>query len=243
VSGLISLVKVNEWRVPVRTFFIGVGGIFGYHFLIFLAYKYAPIVEANLLNYLWPLLIVILSPLVLPSYRLKQHHLIGAFIGLFGAALILTEGKLSISETNLLGYLFAVSASLVWSMYSLLTKRVPPFPTAAIGGFCIVSGILSLIIYFIGAWSTRIYSPTFIEWISMICLGLGPMGSAFFLWDKSLKEGDPRIVGSLSYLTPLLSTLWLIFIGDKQISVVSGLAMALLIFGSFIGSIDLLKKV
>ena len=106
-----------------------------------------------------------------------------------------------------------------------------------------MSGILSLIIYFIGAWNARIYSPTVIEWISMICLGLGPMGSAFFLWDKSLKEGDPRIVGSLSYLTPLLSTLWLIFVGDKQISVVSGLAMALLIFGSLIGSMDLLKKV
>jgi drug/metabolite transporter (DMT)-like permease len=243
VSGLISLVKVKEWRVPVRTFLIGVGGIFGYHFLIFLAYKYAPIIEANLLNYLWPLLIVILSPLFLPAYRLRPHHVIGAFIGLSGASLIITEGKLVISGTNLLGYLFAAAAALVWSTYSLLTKRVPSFPTAAIGGFCLVSGVISLIIYFIGAWSSRVYSPSVVEWISMICLGLGPMGSAFFLWDKSLKEGDPRIVGSLSYLTPLLSTLWLIFIGDKQISVVSGLAMALLIFGSIIGSMDLLKKV
>jgi drug/metabolite transporter (DMT)-like permease len=243
VSGLLSLVKISEWKVPARTFFIGVGGIFGYHFLIFLAYKYAPIVEANLLNYLWPLLIVILSPLFLPSYKLKVHHVIGAFIGLLGAVLIITEGKLVIAGTNLMGYIFAAAAALVWSTYSLLTKRVPSFPTAAIGGFCLVSGILSLVIYFIEVWGSGVYSPSIVEWISMIFLGLGPMGSAFFLWDKSLKEGDPRIVGSISYLTPLLSTFWLLLIGDKLINIVSGLAMILLIFGSIVGSMDLWKKI
>jgi len=70
----------------------------------------------------------------------------------------------------------------------------------------------------------------------MILLGLGPMGSAFFLWDKALKEGDPRAIGSITYLTPLLSTLWLIIAGGKKLTWTSATAIVLLITGAYIGS-------
>src|SRR5439155_282145 len=41
---------------------LGVYGLFAYHFCLFLALRLAPPIEANLINYLWPLLIVVLSP-------------------------------------------------------------------------------------------------------------------------------------------------------------------------------------
>src|SRR3979411_1061285 len=47
---------------------VGVGGLFGYHALYFLALRFAPPAEAGLLNYLWPLLIVLFSSL-LPGAR------------------------------------------------------------------------------------------------------------------------------------------------------------------------------
>ena len=56
---------------------VGVGGLFGYHALYFLALRFAPPAEAGLLNYLWPLLIVLFSSL-LPGERLAPHHIIGA---------------------------------------------------------------------------------------------------------------------------------------------------------------------
>src|SRR5512141_9331 len=65
IGGLVGLVRVREWAIPARTFALGVGGIFGYHALFFLALRHAPAVEANLLQYLWPLLIVALSPVYL----------------------------------------------------------------------------------------------------------------------------------------------------------------------------------
>jgi len=52
VSGLLSSPRYREWRLPAGTWLVGIGGIFGYHFLIFTSFKYAPVVEANLLNYL-----------------------------------------------------------------------------------------------------------------------------------------------------------------------------------------------
>jgi drug/metabolite transporter (DMT)-like permease len=57
----------RQWRVPASTLALGVYGLFGFHFLLFIALRNAPPVEANLVNYLWPLLIVVLAPLFLPG--------------------------------------------------------------------------------------------------------------------------------------------------------------------------------
>ncbi len=242
VSGLIGLVKVKSWKVPLSTLFIGVGGIFGYHFLLFMAFRLAPAVEANLLNYLWPLSIVMLSPIFLKGYRLRLHHVAGALTGLAGAFFIVTGGKLRLDAANLPGYALAILAALVWAAYSLLTKRIRPFSTAAVGGFCLASGILSLVLFALetGAGGSM-PALSARDWLFLVLLGIGPMGAAFFTWDAALKRGDPRIIGSLSYLTPLLSTLNLIIFGGRRLSAVSALAMVLIIAGAVLGSLDLLR--
>jgi drug/metabolite transporter (DMT)-like permease len=53
----------SQWRIPLRTLALGVYGLFAYHFLLFIALRHAPPVEANLVNYLWPLFIVVLARL------------------------------------------------------------------------------------------------------------------------------------------------------------------------------------
>lgn len=63
-----------QWRIPARTLALGVYGLFAYHFLLFIALRHAPPVEANLVNYLWPLLIVVLAPVVLPGVALRLHR-------------------------------------------------------------------------------------------------------------------------------------------------------------------------
>jgi drug/metabolite transporter (DMT)-like permease len=68
------------------------------------------------------------------------------------------------------------------------------------------------------------------------------MGGAFYAWDASLKRGDPRVIGALSYLTPLLSTLNLVILGGKRLTAVSAAAMALIVAGAVVGSLDLIKS-
>jgi drug/metabolite transporter (DMT)-like permease len=246
VSGLTGAVRLRQWRVPWRTFAVGVGGIFGYHFLFFSAFQYAPPVEANLINYLWPLLIVLLSPLALPGYTLRPHHLLGALVGLSGAALIITGGRFSLDMAHLQGYLLAAGAALTWALYSLLTKRLPPFPTAAVGGFCLASGLLSLGAFLVnqsgsGLGSLSLPEISRSEALALLLLGAGPMGAAFFTWDAALKGGDPRVIGALAYLTPLCSTLILAFGGGRTLSWSSGLAMLLITGGALLGSLELLR--
>jgi drug/metabolite transporter (DMT)-like permease len=242
VCGLVSAVRVKDWRVPWQTFAIGAGGIFGYHFLYFTAFQFAPAVEANLINYLWPLLIVVLSPLFLPAYPLQRHHLWGAGLGLLGAALIVTGGRLALDMENLTGYLLAAGAALAWSSYSLLSKQLPPFPTAAVGSFCLVSGVISLGIFFLSPnpWAA-VTGLVVRDWVNLILLGAGPMGAAFFTWDAALKRGDPRIIGSLAYLTPMTSTLVLVAVGRQPLTWVAVAAMVLIVLGAAVGSQDLLQ--
>src|SRR5438270_465924 len=82
---------VSALRQPLVAWVVGVGGLFGYHALYFLALRFAPPAEAGLLNYLWPLLIVLFSSL-LPGERLLAHHIIGALLGLAGTVLLLMGG-------------------------------------------------------------------------------------------------------------------------------------------------------
>jgi drug/metabolite transporter (DMT)-like permease len=244
VGGLVGLLRVKDWKVPLSTLAVGVGGIFGYHALLFTAFRLAPAVEVNLLQYLWPLLIVVLSPVYLRGYRLARHHVIGSILGLVGAGLVITGGQLNLDLANLPGYLLALAAAFPWSSYSLLTKRIRPFPTGAVGGFCLASGILSLGLFALETRLSGAPMPSISgrEWVFLLLLGVGPMGAAFYTWDAALKRGDSRVIGALAYLTPLLSTLNLVLLGGKQLSRVSLAAMGLIVLGAVVGSLDLFRR-
>lgn len=208
VGSLIALplsrFDLRRWRVPASTLAMGVYGLFGFHFLLFIALRHAPPVQANLVNYLWPLGIVVMAPLLLPGVTLSTRHVIAALIGFAGAVLaILGRSDGTTGATWAWGYLPALGSAFIWATYSLLTKRVAAFPTAAIGGFAAASGALSLLCHVLLEPSVALSAR---DWTLIALLGLGPLGGAFFLWDAALKRGDPRQIGVLSFLTPLLST-------------------------------------
>jgi drug/metabolite transporter (DMT)-like permease len=243
ISGLVSMVRIRDWKVPLKTLAVGIGGLFGYHFFYFTALQHAPAVEANLINYLWPLLIVILSPVFLPAFPLRLNHVVGAVIGLCGAGLIVTGGRIHLDTVNLNGYLYAALAALIWANYSLLTKRLPVFSTGAVGSFCFFSGLISLGIYFLQAGSFTVFTGLNLhQWIFLILLGMGPLGAAFFVWDAALKRGDPRVIGALAYFTPLLSTINLVLLGGYSITWVSAAAVVLIISGAVIGSLGMVRR-
>ena len=198
--------------LPWRTLALGVYGLFGFHFLLFIALRHAPPVQANLVNYLWPLGIVLLAPVLLPGARLRPLHVVAALIGFGGAALAILGGAADIGgQTDAgglqWGYVAAAASAFVWATYSLLTQRVAAFPTAAVGVFGLASGLLSLACHALLEPAVELDTHALLR---IAALGLGPLGGAFYLWDAALKRGDPRQIGLLSFLTPLLSTLGLL---------------------------------
>lgn len=187
----------------------GVGGLFGYHALYFAALALAPAVEANLLNYLWPLLIVLLSAPIL-GLRLGPRRLAGVALGFAGCVVLVGAGA-SFPAGAALGFASAVGCAAVWAVYSVTSKRMAAVPTDALAGFCIATALLSGPAHL--AFETTVV-PDARQWLAVALLGAGPLGAAFFLWDAGMKRGDPRLLGTLAYAVPVASTLLLVAAGE-----------------------------
>jgi drug/metabolite transporter (DMT)-like permease len=233
IGSVPSWPLARQWRVPAGTLALGLYGLFGYHLLLFIALRHAPAVEANLVNYLWPLLIVVLAPVVLPGLRLRAVHAIAAVMGFAGAAVAILGSAQHVGATWSWGYLPAFGSAVMWATYSLATRRVPPFPTAAIGLFGVVSGLLSLLCHALVEPAATLVAR---DWLLVGMMGLGPLGAAFFLWDKALKLGDPRQIGILSYVTPLASTLLLMLVTGRAWHWSIALAALLIIGAALLGA-------
>ena len=225
--------SAKQWRVPPATLALGVYGLFGFHFLLFIALRLAPPVEANLVNYLWPLLMVVLAPLFLPQMKLRALHVLAGLLGFAGAAVAILGAGSTTSRAWSWGYLPAFASAFIWASYSLGTRRVRPFPTAAIGLFGLLSGLLSLLCHAVLEPAAALTAR---DWILIAAMGLGPLGAAFFLWDRALKTGDARHIGILSYLTPLLSTALLVALTGRAFSQAIAVAAVMIIGAAILGT-------
>ncbi|NQD36030.1 DMT family transporter [Permianibacter sp. IMCC34836] len=231
IGALVSLPHWRQWRVPWPTFLLGSSALFGYHLLLFLALRWAPPVSANLINYLWPLLIVLLSPLFDRRLRLGRYSLLAALLGFAGAAVaILSRPSATGTDGAPLGYLLALLAAIIWASYSQLLRRLPPFSSWAVGGFALAAGLASLLSHAVLEPAAVISSHDAVRLLTLLLvLGFGPMGLAFVLWDRAMKQADPRQVGVLSYATPVLSTTLLLLVTGEPLTLAIAMATALVV--------------
>jgi drug/metabolite transporter (DMT)-like permease len=185
----------------------------GYHFFYFVALANAPVVDASLIAYLWPLLIVVFAA-TLGGARVTRWHCLGVALGLAGAALVIAaRGTLAASPHFLLGYGAALACAFIWSGYSVANRRHAGAPTELVALACALVAL--------AAAPAHLYFETFAlpsdrEWPSILLLGAGPVGAAFFLWDHGTKRGRIALLGALSYAAPVLSTAFLVAAGDAM---------------------------
>ncbi|MFL5027415.1 MAG: DMT family transporter [Microvirga sp.] len=242
VGGLVGVVSwivrpqgLRALRQKPVVWALGIGGLFGYHALYFAALRWAPPAESGLINYLWPLLIVLFSSL-LPGEHLRRSHIAGALLGFAGVVVLIAgRGAFDARAEYMPGYICAFIAAFVWAGYSVLSRRFGQVPTDAVAGFCLMTSLLSLVCHLI--FETTVWPETNVQWLALLALGLGPVGAAFYVWDIGMKRGDIRFLGVASYATPVLSTLLLVVAGYAEPTLTLALACGLIVAGALIATL------
>lgn len=201
-------------------------GLFGFHFCYFMAIRFAPAVEVSLIGYLWPLL---LGMYVAPK-SLRGAALSGGLIGFLGAALLVSDGNdLNVSANYQWGYLLALMCAFIWSGYSWFLSRAPT-QVDDIGWVALASAILAVCAHLL--FESTAWPGGVTEAVAVVLLGLGPVGGAFYLWDVGMKHGNRQLLASLSFCTPVISTLVLWSFGFAQVSVVIVTSVGLILLGA-----------
>ena len=218
-----SILRGVSWQVYV----FGTVGLFGYHFLYFTAFRWGPNASTGLIAYLWPLFIVLMSGL-LPGERLRARHILGAAIALGGAAIIvLGTGA---AGANMPALILAFVCAVTWAGYSVISRRLGQVPTESVTVFCLVTSVLSGFAHL--ALEQTVWPAGLYGWASVLALGIGPVGIAFFTWDLGMKKGNIQFLGVASYAAPLLSTLALVVSGNTAPSPSLWIAAVLIVGGA-----------
>lgn len=226
-------------RQPWQVWALGVGGLCIYHCAYFFAIQSVPPVEASLIAYLWPLLIVVMAAF-LPGERLRPHHLVGALLGLAGAVLIITKGgQVGLADGLKPGHLIALFCAFVWSGYSVLSRRFGAVPTDVVAGYCLITAVVTFGLH--TALETTVVPHGATQWLAILALGAFPLGAAFYAWDWGCKRGDIMVLGSLSYAAPLLSTVILLVAGYGTFRWYVAAACVLIVAGAVVAARDMLR--
>ncbi len=214
----------------VYLLFLGSINPFLYYVILFKAYDLLPGQVAMSLNYLWPVMLALLSVPIL-KHSLKLSSLLSILLSFFGAIIIATGGNLtSWAALNLTGVLLALGSTVIWAFYWLLSAKMKVDAVIKLFvGF--ISGTILSITY---AWLNDPFwlNLNQIPWIAVIYVGLFEMGITFFIWLKALQLApNAAKLGNLIYLTPFLSLLLLSIILKEAIHVTTILGLLVIISG------------
>jgi drug/metabolite transporter (DMT)-like permease len=233
--GLALVRRKSPWtearRWPVA-FALVTAALAGYHFFYFVALRNAPAVDASLIAYLWPLLIVVFAGLAHGGMR--ATHVFGGMLGLAGAWLVISaRGSLALQSDYLVGYAAAAACALIWSTYSVANRRHAKAPVDVVTLACVFTAAAGAVLH-VALEPTAL--PTASEWLAIGLLGIGPVGCAFFLWDYGTKKGNLPLLGVLAYAAPVLSTLLLVAFGKESPSWTIAAAALLVAGGAALAS-------
>lgn len=239
VSALLIFVKRLLKREPLTTppklsltqWIATVGGLFGFHFCYFLAIRFAPAIEVSLIGYLWPLLFGI----AVASQATRIFAIIGGVVGFIGCALLVIGGEtLGIDLQYATGYGLALACALIWAGYSWYMGDAKT-QVEDIGWVCGAVAVFSLLVHLL--IESTVLDLSLSAWISALLLGLGPVGGAFYLWDIGVKFGNRPLLASLSFATPVISSVALAVFGINPLTTTILLAVALIVTGALISNL------
>lgn len=193
---------------------VGVVGLTGTIFLQYLAFATAPIVEANVVAYGWPLLAALWAAL---AYRSRQTFagVPLAMVGFGGVALILgSSGGFGVTDGGAAGYIAALASAVCMAFYTVMSGRSRASVDASLLLATAFGMVFALALCLTGFAPWTWTSAGVGAWVASVYAGVGPMAGGFWLWSRAMSGGGAKRLAPLGYATPLASTVLLLLFGE-----------------------------
>jgi drug/metabolite transporter (DMT)-like permease len=203
ISKKLSLLRSLSGKDYLYSGLLGFLNPFLYYVVLFKAYSILPAQEAQPLNFVWPITLVLLS-IPLLKQKIRTKDILATFISFAGVFIISTRGDIfGFRFTSITGVLLATGSSFVWALfwiYNVRDKRdevVRLFLNFTFG---------SVMTFLLMVLLVGVYVPNPTGLLGAVYVGLFEMGITFLLWLKALKLSKTTAhVTNLIYVVPFLS--------------------------------------
>jgi len=219
-TGTLTVVAFQLWQnrslaelvcLPVRVIVAGFWGVAVYTIMLALAFGIAEpdeIGQVNLLNYLWPIWIVLLSTILFDDHPPLLPTLLGAMLGFGGVIVSRGSESLLYFPSHPAPHIMALTGGFLWALYCVLLKywNIPEEKGATALNFGICSILAAMLAAYSGEWQTfPAITPEILFWV--LFGGIGPVGLAYHWWEIGIKRGSVSLLSLLAYFIPIGSSL------------------------------------
>ena len=235
--GLLRTFTAKQWAWSVG---LGLVNPCVYYIVLFQAYSLLPAQEAQPLNMIWPLLVVLLS---VPLLKQKIGWISIAAVGVsfVGVLVISTHGDiLRFQFSSPRGTLLATGSAILWSLFWIANVRDKRDEVAKLFA-SFAAGLV-----FVAA-ATAIFSDIRVEvtegLLGAAYVGLFEMGVTFVTWSKALALAKTTAhVSHLIYFVPFISLIFISLVVGERIlpSTIAGLL--LVVAGILVRGLDRTKQ-
>lgn len=235
--GLFFIVLFQKKKAIIQTYtkhdyftFVWMGflGTFLYNFFLFKGLDLLPAQEAFIINYLWPVMVIIFAALILKE-KITRRKILGILCSFFGIIIVITKGDITALEFgNVLGIVLAALGAVTWGLFSVLGKKQN------------YEGFTSMaFFYFFGTFFAFVAMVLFSnvphlsphQFLGLAWLGVFVNGLAFVFWFAALRFGDTAKMSNIIFLTPFLSLVYIYFLIGEKILISSVVGLIIIVLG------------
>lgn len=224
----VQIKDVFSWKLPEIALLLSCGTLtFLYDFFYLKSLELIPAVEASMLNYLFPIFIVLLA-VPIHKEKLNLLKMISIGMGFMGTMLLMTKGDLAnITLTNLKGDIFAILAAVSWGLFTNLIKKnqkdmlLSTFLITVVAFVLSVGGILA---------SSHFIFPQRTDFLGVLWLSISNIILGFFLYFRALKYSSASLIASFTFFTPFVTLIFIVLLLGEKLTVIDCLAALLIIF-------------
>ncbi|MGO9935388.1 MAG: DMT family transporter [Steroidobacteraceae bacterium] len=199
--------SMRSWLSP----FVFALGLSGGEIFFLLAARHVPAAQANLISYLWPVMIVVFGSGV-GLFRVRMRQIVGLVPGFLGAAILMWDGGISIS---IIGIGLALLSGACWAAYCVFRLLWKDAAGNILARGCGISTVLCAGLHFF-------IEPTVVPGLSAlgaaVVAGIIPFALGNFVWDEGFRWGDSQLLAVMAYATPLCSALLLAALGAASLT-------------------------